>query len=53
VLTLAESNTSKDRQIALIAWQLQEADLIAINKVDLIDPLEQPKVLTALKKVRS
>jgi G3E family GTPase len=50
VLTLAESNTSKDRQIALIAWQLQEADLIAINKVDLIDPLEQPKVLTALKR---
>ena len=50
VLSVAELDAFKDRQLALMAWQLQEADLICINKVDLIDPLEQPKVLGALKR---
>jgi len=50
VLSLANLDASKDRQLALMAWQLQEADLICINKVDLIDPLEQPKVLATLKR---
>jgi G3E family GTPase len=50
VLNVAGLDASKDRQLALMAWQLQEADLICINKVDLIDQSEQPKVLDALKR---
>jgi len=50
VLSVANLDASEDRQLALMAWQLQEADLICINKVDLIDPLQQPKVLATLKR---
>ena len=50
VLSLTKLDPSKDRQLALMAWQLQEADLICVNKVDLIDPSEQPHVLHALKR---
>jgi len=50
VLSVANLDASRDRQLALMAWQLQEADLICINKVDLIDPLKQPHLLTVLKR---
>ncbi len=50
VLSLAKVDASKDRQLALMAWQLQEADIICINKVDMIDPSEQPQVLDAVKR---
>lgn len=51
VISVAKLDVSKDRQLALMAWQLQEADLICVNKVDLIDPLEQHKVIDVLRRL--
>lgn len=51
LLDLTDLDLKKDRQLMLMSWQLREADVVGINKVDLISPSELDKVKDVLRKL--